>query len=385
MRLPNESQLSPEQKEVCYAPTDETILVIGPPGSGKTVIAVFRKNALQQQDEEAKTLVYNQVLSSYTGVDQTFMGWLSGWWRNCTRGRFPAMEGGRPYEYDYEQARLLVRAKHRDSIAKYGHWGHLIIDEAQDFGRDAHELLAEVQEFCFEEGSKPNITILADENQRLTESNSTFSQIKQAYLLGQDQIYQLERNYRNTREIAALAASYYVGLASGIPKSPSRRGDVPRLYVTEDLDEAVGRIVNYARLNANEDIGVLVHFKSTRRRLFNKLQDRLGGTGIVVQGYESGVRDSRQQARNLRFDNGGSVTVLCHASAKGLEFDTVFLPELQELRPADHGSEVTKMTLYVMISRARDRVFMSISDPLEDTSIWQLLRPAISERTLSLG
>ena len=60
MKLPAESQLSREQKEVIAAPTEGTILVMGPPGSGKTVVAMLRERALKKRREQAALVVFNQ-------------------------------------------------------------------------------------------------------------------------------------------------------------------------------------------------------------------------------------------------------------------------------------------------------------------------------------
>ena len=51
MRLPKEAQLSREQKEVCFAPSTGTVLVTGPPGSGKTVVALYRAKQLEGQGD----------------------------------------------------------------------------------------------------------------------------------------------------------------------------------------------------------------------------------------------------------------------------------------------------------------------------------------------
>jgi DNA helicase II / ATP-dependent DNA helicase PcrA len=67
------------------------------------------------------------------------------------------------------------------------------------------------------------------------------------------------------------------------------------------------------------------------------------------------------------------VTVLCFASAKGLEFDAVFLPELQTVPVDDQNELVTKMNLYVMVSRARTHLFLLLTDPEKKTGIWSLL------------
>lgn len=379
MRLPNDSQLSREQKEVCFAPTEQTILVKGPPGSGKTVIAIFRQNALRRQKKSVATVVYNHVLRRYTGIDQTFYSWLGNWWRMCTRHSFPYAhvavgEGEKTRRvYDYEQAAQLAIAEFKEAIVLKGHWGHLILDEAQDFNKKAHMFLFAIRNFVFGGGGKqsaPAMTILADENQRLNAENSSIQEIKSAHLLSDGDVYDLRRNYRNTRQIAAFAAQFYVGLPTGIPELPARNGDKPRIILTHDINDATTRIFNYARLHENEEIGVLVYYDNTRRSLANKLKHRLQHSSISVQTYSS---KEGTDVDELDFDEGGRVTVLCFASAKGLEFDAVFIAELQAMPIRDDQILTAKMNLYVMSSRARERLFLMVSDTERQHSIWKLL------------
>jgi DNA helicase IV len=375
MRLPPESQLSTEQKEVCFAPTRESILVTGPPGSGKTVVAIFRHTSLEKQEEEVQTLVFTNVLKQYTNIDATFLSWLGSWWKRCASRSFPMTRNGRQILWDYDSAQLAVREDFKDGFASKGHWGHMILDEAQDFPSSAHGLLYLVQNLVFghlEVGARPQVTVLADENQRLNDNNSTIEEIKTAYLMAGKQLYTLEKNYRNTREIAELAAHFYTGLQTGIPKYPSRKGDTPKLLVTSDVNEAVDKIASYVRLHENEEVGVLVKYTPARKKIFNKLHHRLSGKGITVQTF--GWNDPNHgDASKLVFDKPGHVTVLCFASAKGLEFDAVFLPELQTFTVEARGSVEAKMTLYVMISRARERLFLMITDPERRKSIWGIL------------
>lgn len=377
MRLPNEAQLSKEQKEVCFAPTDSTTLVMGPPGSGKTVIAIYRQNTLKKRKKRAQTLVFNHVLKGYTGTKSTFYSWLSEWWMECTRCRFPGAVINGSWRYDFEKASEQARGEKKGKLAAKGNWGHIIIDEAQDFDKHAHQFLFIVREVVFSELSdheKPSMTILADENQRLNDNNSTAEEIVGAHFLDKKNIYHLRSNYRNTRQIARLSAKFYVGLSTGIPSEPTREGDRPRLIITNDLDDAVSRIVTYSKLHQNQDIGVLVKYQTTRKKLFNKLSYRLKDTGMTVQTYTSDSNDEKNNdATKLVFDGGGSVTVLCFASAKGLEFDTVFLPELQTVPVSDESLVDTKMAIYVMSSRARDNLYMMVSDPLGTNPIWRLL------------
>jgi superfamily I DNA/RNA helicase len=384
MRLPNESQLSREQKEVCFAHTDRPMLVTGPPGSGKTVVAIFRQNALRKKRQRVQALVYNHVLCRYTAVESTFYEWLKNWWKSATGVAFPASGHGPQRRLDFNSAYEQACDGQRPKILDRGNWGHIILDEAQDFEPAAHQFLHLICSGLFDHeptSKRPSITILADENQRLQATNSTIEQLRAAYFLKPDDVYVLRKNYRNTRQIAALAAEFYVGLPTGKPELPSEQGDMPLLVLTRDIDDAVQRIANFSRLHSNQDIGVLVYYKETRRKFFNKLAHRLKDTSIRVQTYVSDRGDENNDPRRHVFEKGGSITVLCFASSKGLEFDSVFLPELQTL-PVNNASEMTtKMNLYVMCSRARRKLVLMISDPERGNPVWRFLPtdPALIE------
>lgn len=376
MKLPTEAELSREQREVCSAPPEGTSLVIGPPGSGKTVVAVYRKSTLQRMGENATAVAWNNVLAQYGEMDRTFESWLNAWWRDTTGQLFPkSIQNGRRIP-DYKEALANALGPKRGSVTRNGNWGHLILDEAQDFSQDAHKLLSIARTFSEEDAEEPpSLLILADENQRITESNATLDEIRRAHSLSKDDIYYLTKNYRNTREIALVAQQFYVGTGSGLPEIQNKEGDKPRLLTSCPMDEAVKKIVNHARTHEDHDIGVLVYFDKTRNKLFNKLKHRLADTDVHVQTYfaDSKKGGGAPLAKRLRFDRGGVITVLCFASAKGVEFDSVFLPELQQLPASDEGGEVSKMQLYVMASRARTHLTFMMDDAARKSPIWRLM------------
>lgn len=383
MKLPSESQLSREQKEVIGAPTEGTILVVGPPGSGKTVVAMLRERALKKRLATVASVVFNNVLTKYTGNELTFQSWLNAWWLRATGTRFPAdsgydAKGNRKWSQDYIAGIALAEDRQKAALQERGHWGHLILDEAQDFAPDAHRLLFCVQQRVFitlPEDEKPSLCLLADENQRITDSNSTIAQIKNAHaFLSEQDNYALKLNYRNTRPIAAFGATFYVGLPTGIPELPATNGDKPHILVAT-LDGAVDRITTYAKNHPNEELGVLVQYNKTRIKLFNKLAHRLRDTDLNVQTYGYEPKEHKD-ASQLAFNRPGVITVLCYASGKGLEFDAVFLPELQTLRLEGVERDMARMNLYVMCSRARSQLWLFIDDPTRTHEIWNLLPPS---------
>jgi len=375
VRMVTESDLSREQREICYAPPTGTILVIGPPGSGKTVVALHRAHGLAQQELEHQVLVFNHVLRKYTGDGSTFYKWLAGWWRRCTGRLFPStrVHGG-PYSnrFDFGSAIDQLRAN-VDHFTNGGNWGHLILDEAQDFPREAHVLLSLVQQHLDSASKKSSLMILADENQRITDANSTIKDIAMTHFLSSEDKYELKRNYRNTLEIARFSGSFYAGLPSGKPELPDRRGSLPTIVRTNGIDSFVDRIATWSMSHDDQEIGILVYYNKTRKKLFNKLMHRLSGTGIRVQTYTSTRDDPNNDPAKLVFDEGGVVTVICFASSKGLEFDTVFLPELQSMPVDFENRDGARMQLYVMSSRARRDLFLGITDPGQNADIWQIL------------
>ena len=64
MRLPTWDELSDdeEQLEVLEAPLDEPLFVAGPPGSGKTSLAVWRGDALAELYGKTPVVTYNRML-----------------------------------------------------------------------------------------------------------------------------------------------------------------------------------------------------------------------------------------------------------------------------------------------------------------------------------
>jgi superfamily I DNA/RNA helicase len=197
------------------------------------------------------------------------------------------------------------------------------------------------------------MTILADENQRITPQQSTLDDIRAA--TGIKDLRTLATNYRNTRPIAEFAARFYTGLPSGIPALPkkSKGGERPSLTAHRNLHESVQQLLTYERTFANQSIGVLLPYTKQVKSYYNRLS---GKTRNPVQGYLSGA-DGR--AFKLDFSKPG-IKLVTWASAKGLEFDTVFLPELQTFRgnPTD---DAFRMQMYVLASRAKQRLFLQYS------------------------
>ncbi len=347
MRLPAFEDLSKEQDLIYNLDLDGNYLVSGPPGTGKSVMALYRAQVLTFDDREPALLMYNNVLQQYTaqaadalevaGLVRTFHSWIWGFWREHFKQPPPTLEGN-PYAYDWAEMTSQFFASPPDP----GAMADLLVDEGQDLSLGFFRLTRFFTK---------NITVFADENQQLSDENTTLDEIAKA--ISADEQLELKRNYRNTAEIAAVAAKFYSGTPTGIPELPTRHGEKPTLRRYDSVADLTDFVARYVKARSNLTIGIACENKRIQYRLLRLLEQRK--LPVPVQMYASG----NKQHKTLDFDNP-AVTIVNFRSLKGLEFDTLFVPELQQ-HASDPTSAATRMMFYVVTSRARDELHLSYS------------------------
>lgn len=239
--------------------------------------------------------------------------------------------------------------------------GTLIIDEGQDFPPDFYRTLHAIGSVARSRGKAVEYPVrcmvLADENQQITDQNSTLNEIAAALKIGDGARYVLLDNFRNSREIALLARSFFndVGV---LPNLPEQYRGMPVMARLDSLDEVVSRIRTWVANNPRKETAVLVFEDGLRDRLVEVLGVALGQVrrgSVTVQTYSAAT--SRQNpAAALVFDAPDVVTVLNVQSCKGLEFDAVFVVNPSRAQIGLYGPGRFRMQMFVAVSRARDAV-----------------------------
>ena len=369
MRQVNSTDLSDEQDDILLdAPLNSVVLISGPPGSGKTVMAFHRAEALAVKFDSVNLMMYNKVLKTFSSNAtkekkikiQTMNAWMWWWWIGITKKRPPEIE---KWHLDWKQMFNILLDKKGSGdldLAKLD-WGHLIIDEAQDFSNEHLTFLNQVRDAFFTGKESPSATLLADENQMLTDNNSTLDEIKSSFKIDiSNNTFKLTKNYRNTDQINSFIEYFYVGLETGKTKPSGKKGDKPELIFSSNFSKTVKYISWYAKKYQNHEIGVIVPTNRERKQYYNALEEMLSDSDFNIQSYASGSKV--HTAETLDFDKEGTVTVLNRASCKGLEFDAVFIPELSSMRIDDSDLDKFKMSMYVMCSRARAHLSIFVED-----------------------
>ena len=110
--------------------------------------------------------------------------------------------------------------------------------------------------------------------------------------------------------------------------SESARGERPFLISHIKLHQAIEFLQTYENAHRDKTIGIPLPLQKNVKQFFNRLK---GKSHNPVQGYlQVSPGDGGPVLPAIEFATPG-IKLLTHASAKGLEFDTVFLPELQDV------------------------------------------------------
>ncbi|MEM5329559.1 AAA family ATPase [Paraburkholderia sp. JHI2823] len=362
MKLPKLDELFNEQKKVQFWEEDKNLFVAGPPGSGKTSLAVFRAKFLKNLGKSVAVVTRNKMLAALTtqldgdGLKTYTMNQFVGTvFYARTKKSLPQFA---PFVYNW--AAIMDASAEVDEVPDLD---HLIVDEGQN-------LPAAFFNWAVRYGAK-NLTIFADEDQTTDSERSSFSDICNA---GMPLPERLTMNHRNTAEIAAVAEHFH--RSKSLPPAIVQRrrgGEVPRLERYQSWDDLVAQ-VSRRLVNRAQVIGVIVFRRDEVQLLRDMLKAALPDDARV-EAYVSNGPDLPNSFRLLE----PGVTVISSESAIGLEFDVVYLQDLHRSLPCHVPEDFRRM--YMLCARARDSlVLVNGPEALSPNQISQLPGPDLLSR-----
>jgi DNA helicase IV len=362
--LPGIQDLNKDQDEALALPLEGQHLIVGGPGTGKSVVALLRARHLAQDSRTYRTLIYNHLLDHSNrhlfGSDQTFSAktWES-WFCGICRyflGYVPTLQPKHPGGYrpiDWEVVEQEVQSLDEHNFLDHSN-KFLVIDEGQDMPPAFYRTLANLG---FE-----NFYVAADQNQQIhPDKCSSRQDIENTLAIEAGDTLELKTNYRNTRPIALLAQHFYpADPASPRPDLPDLKpaASTPELLTygaanTPTLATIVDNILQLSDRNPRKLIGIITPNNTVRTKFFDTFlsaSPKLDAGKPPIQTYDS---KNKQQ---LDFGHGG-IMIINAQSCKGLEFDTAILADIDQHQPK-RDPLALKARFYVMVARAREKVIL---------------------------
>ena len=354
--LPGIQDLSKEQEAARALPKEGQHLVIGGPGTGKSVLALLRARRHRGDRDDYRFLVFNHLLDRASGqlfgdglTSRTWDRWFRGVFREVAGQPVPLQEpndnGFREIDWMGVEAIVLGLPAVQTPPQPF-----LVIDEGQDMPTAFYDALVGL--------GVERFFVVADQNQQITEANSSRLEIQNCLDIETDKVIELRQNYRNHFQVAKLAREFYTGdPASPPPELPEEgTGTVPLLCVYEEsgLDRVASGILRMADRDPRQLIGVIAPNNQVRERYLQALQS----TRVQLDNQRPAIRTFHMGDRaEVAFGEGGILVINAQA-CKGLEFDTVVLADVDEHYVKRNDPDLARRLFYVMVARARERVFL---------------------------
>ena len=375
-------------------------IIYGVAGSGKTVLLIARAKWLHERNPNAKILLlcYNvvlneflkHVLKDYPRINVFhFDGWVK---HNGIPVRKKDPTTGNVEDDTSIGYRLLEHLRaHRGDSRKYD---AILVDEAQDFAPEWFSCVLE----ALDDPLDGDLLIVCDGNQGIHRFGPLSWKSLGIRAQGRTihQAFDLDRNYRNTREILRLAAHFTAknvkdneDSISIVPVDPSqaiRRGVKPILINCQDHADECNRISHLAKTLLNGDIPfneIKMEFQPADIAIL--YAKKMHKDNEIFKGFLKDLRalspvtwlSEDYYSRKKIFDP--SIKIQTVASSKGLQYKAVFVMWADLFEPHNRADlDLQQRFLYVAMTRASDVLIVTYSK--ENEFIEEIVKSGDAER-----
>ena len=316
--LPRYNDLTTAQQAAVEEP--KQIALSGGPGTGKSVVSMWRHISKHEQNRNSYLLTYTTTLMRYLQA--------------CCHSK-------------NINAAKFVGTSYRNKSRIYNfHYDEVIIDEAQDL------------ESNYFSGICSPVSYGADDSQILYPGHSS-SQNQLDKMFPDNIVYVLDKNFRCTKEIMEFARQAFprAALSYKMINNIDRHGDKPSLLigswgsmeiVPNDEINAILQIINDLR-NDTENIAILLPWKSSVRNYVSAIKEEVEDFSYYFEdmcAFPEGCPELK------------NVHITTFKSAKGLEFDTVIIPDFHKMQSIIGSYNVDWQDYYVGCTRAKSNLFL---------------------------
>jgi superfamily I DNA/RNA helicase len=328
-------ELDEFQIEIRGISLNDSYVIKGGAGSGKTILALYRANDIRIQalaEDESASPSFTMVV--LTKALKSFI-----------------RSGIRDLGINIEQ--VIHYDKWDGSAVDY-----IIVDEAQDF--------TNVKIDVFAAAKKKSIMLYGDTQQQIyTELNDAeggaLSIEEIAKHLGLS-TKELKKNYRLPKLVAAFA-SYLTGDKDLEKNCVKDGGEKPKLRKFNKWEKELDYIINEINTRNYTDVAILLPFNIKNSARYNNFHRNIETVSEYFdsKSFSHEVKDSDKM--ELDFDST-EPKILTYHSAKGLQFETVFIPFCDYPGHDDWFIKRYRNPLYVATTRTYRNLYITHSDPL---------------------
>jgi len=308
----NERELDDNQLIVLNKKVTKAVVVRGCAGSGKSLIALHRVKQIQEENIGSfYFILFTKTLKQYM------------------------KDGIR--ELDLKDDRIIHF--HQWKYQNMPSADFIIVDEIQDFSREDIML--------FQSKANKSLSVFGDTAQQIyrfrIENPLSMDDIASLTKISSNE---LSMNYRLPKKIARLA-EYISDIDDELEVRCKDEGvNLPKILKFNSLDEELDKIIELIKGNSFEDVGI---FFQTNADVKNA-KEYFNNNGLTVEAKYN-------ESMDLNFSNNLPKLTTYHSS-KGLQFETVFIPNCENLYSDKQSA------LYVAITRSYRDLFIMHSGNL---------------------
>lgn len=343
-----ESELDEDQIKVLNAVNDKSCIISGCAGSGKSILALIKAQRIQREKgNNYQIIVYTKALCNYMnagrkelGLQKTFSFHEEWKWKKELK-RYANGQSFMVYAKDDEGNKVPNRPSS----------DYVIVDEIQDFSKE------EILEFI--QATNKHFFFFGDTAQSIFEglkSTLPVEEINDLLPSGQKaKTFELFRNYRLPKSVAKVVQYVGVGLDGfDIDTYKSKETTTPRFVQYDNFEDQIKKIAKIIKGGSVSDVGILV----PHNPIVKQVHELLDAEQINHELRYNDKDNWKDSIDNLNFTTENPKVMTYH-SAKGLQFETVFLPGVDE-----KTEDSERKALYVAMTRTYRNLYVMYSGDL---------------------